>query len=122
MILIVLAALVLIFLVGGALAIRRRERLQRPDYARHVAAADQALEAARAADKGWDRGVLEEAARRALARERQGWPYDDLHLVLVDDRPGVAEDCAHLVADGPEGAARVILVRHSGDWELERVE
>ena len=119
-VLVVLALVIALLVVGGFLATRRR--YDAADYARHVAEADEALELARAADKGWDREALDEAARRALASERPGWSFDEVHLVLVDDRPGVAEDSAHLVATGSEGEARVTLRRHQGDWTLDRVE
>ena len=120
LVLVVLAVVIALLLIGGFLASRRR--YDAADYVRHVAEADEALELARAADKGWDREALDEAARRALASERPGWSFDEVHLVLVDDRPGVAEDSAHLVATGPEGNARVILRRHEGAWTLDRVE
>ena len=120
-VLVVLAALLLLLFLGGVLASRRRDALRGREFARHVAEADHALEAARAADKGWDRQLLEDAARRALASERPGWQYDELHLVLVDDRPGVAEDRAHFVAVGPGEDARVVLARRDVGWTLESV-
>lgn len=120
-VLIVLAALLVIFFVGGLVGNRRRYGAAPAEYARHVAEADQALEEARATDKGWDRRALEEAAWRALAEERPGDSYDTLVVVLVDDRPGVTEDRAELVAAGPEGEARVVLSRHEAGWRAERV-
>ena len=120
-VLIALGALLLLFLVGGAVVARRR--IDSSDYAQHVAAADQALEAARAADRGWEKATLEATARDALAAERPGWTYSALHLVLVDDRPGVVDDRAHLVAVGSEGTARLILTREAGgEWVVERIE
>jgi hypothetical protein len=93
------------------------------DYAQHVAAADQALEAARAADRGWDRAMLEQTARDALSAERPDWTFSELHLVLVDDRPGVVDDRAHLVALGTDGEARLVLTREAGgDWVVERID
>jgi hypothetical protein len=120
-VLIVAGVLVLAFFVGGVLVSRRRAVLHAGEWAQHVAAADHALEAARAADKGWDRALLEEAARGALAAEGPR-RFDQLHLVLVDDRPGVAEDRAHFMAVGPEGQARVILARRDGEWVCERID
>jgi hypothetical protein len=102
-------------LLGAA---RRRER-HAPQYDRHVAEADRALEHARAADKGWDRSLLEAAARDALAQEKPGWPYEELALVLVDDRPGIAEDRAHFVAYGEDGQMRVVLARREAGWTVE---
>jgi hypothetical protein len=121
-VLIVLGALILLFLVGGAIAVVVRGRRQAGAYAEHVAAADSALEQARAADKGWHRDTMEAAAREALAESRPGWSYGDLHLVYVDDRPGVNEDRAHFMAVGADGEARVILARQDDRWVAERVE
>jgi hypothetical protein len=121
-VLIVLAAILLALFIGGLLESRRRAAAGAGDYARRVAAADQALEQARAADKGWDRAVLEDTARQALAAERPDWRYGDLHLVLVDDRPGVTEDRAHFMAVGEDGEIRVVLVRREAGWAPERVE
>jgi hypothetical protein len=121
-ILIVLGVIVLLFVIGGAVAVAKRSRSQDATFAEHVEAADSALEQARALDKGWQRDVMEEAATAALAESRPGWVYDNLHLVLVDDRPGVSEDRAHFMAVGADGAARVILAREGDRWVAERVE
>ena len=67
--------------------------------------------------------MLEQAARKALEEQRAGEAWDAIELELVDDRPGMAEDAAHLVATGPAGRARVILARtEGGEWYAERVE
>ena len=121
-VLIVLGAILLLFFIGGLLyTVRRYRRLGR-DFYRHLAAADQALEQARAEDRGWDRAALEAAARAGLEAERPGWQYDDLHLVLVDDRPGVMEDRAEFLAVGEAGMVRVGLVRNESGWAHDRVE
>jgi type II secretory pathway pseudopilin PulG len=85
---IVLAVLLVIFFVGGLLGARRQAEASSERLHERIAAADRALEAARAADRGWDPILLEEAARVALERDRPDFRYDQLHLVLVDDRPG----------------------------------
>ena len=121
-VLIAVAAVLLLLFLGGLSGAARRGRRREPQRARHVAEADRALEHARAADRGWDRSALEAAARDALSSERGGWSYEELVLVLVDDRPGVEEDRAHLVASGAEGEARVILARRESGWALERIE
>ena len=121
-ILIVIGVLVVLFVIGGAIAVAKRSRAQDATFAQHVEAADSALEQARAHDKGWHRETMEEAARAAIAESRPGWGYDNLHLVLVDDRPGVREDRAHFMAVGADGAARVILAREGDRWIAERVE
>ena len=110
-------------LVLGFLGVRARNRSQRGSYAEHVAAADSALEQARASDRGWHRDAMEQAAREALETQRPGWRYSGLHLVLVDDRPGVDEDRAHFMAVGDGGEeARVILGRDADHWHAESVE
>jgi cbb3-type cytochrome oxidase subunit 3 len=121
-IVIIVGAVLVLFFIGGLIGASRRRQHGEADYSRHLAEADRALEQARAADKGWDKPVLEAAAREALAAERPGWPYDELALVLVDDKPGVEEDRAHFLASGGDGEARVILARRNGGWALERVE
>jgi hypothetical protein len=121
-ILIVLGVVVLVFFIGGVFAVRARARRQAGTYAEHVAAADSMLEQARAADRGWHRDNMEAAARSAIAESRPGWEFHDLHLVLVDDRPGVSEDRAHFVAVGADGESRVILARQGDRWVAERVE
>jgi hypothetical protein len=119
---IVVGVLVLVVLIGGIVAIRRRERLQAGSYSEHVQAADQALEQARAADKGWDRAAMEEVARSAVAEAKPDLSFDVLHLVLVDDRPGVTEDRAHFVAMGGGSEVRVVLARRDGGWVAEQVD
>ncbi len=118
----IVLGILLLFFVGGLVASRRRDALREHDRLRHVAEADHALEQARAADRGWDRGLLEEAARRALAEQRPGWRYERLDLVLVDDRPGVEDDRAHLLAAGSGQEARIVLTREQERWVPERVE
>ena len=120
--LLVLVVVIALLVVTGLIASRRHYHVGTGEYAEHVREADEALERARAEDKGWDREALHAAARRALASERPGRAYDEVHLVLVEDRPGVGEDSAHLVATGSGGEARVVLRRHAGEWALDRVE
>ena len=64
--------------------------------------------------------MLEEAARKAVADARPGSAYD-LHLVLVDDRPGVTEDRAQFLAVGDE-RVKVTLARRDEGWVAERIE
>ncbi len=120
-ILIAAGVMVGLFFLGGVLGARRRAREQAPDLERHIADADQALEQARAADKGWDRAVMEGIVREALAREHPGTTFDRLDLVLVDDRPGVVEDRAHFEASNADRRVSVILARAESGWTAERV-
>ncbi|HLM26250.1 MAG TPA: hypothetical protein VK304_04725 [Thermoleophilaceae bacterium] len=117
-----LGAAILLLFVGGYLARRRHDRRYAGTYARNLEEADSALETARAADRGWDREVLEQAARRALAAARPGWEPARFEIVLVDDRPGVTEDRAHLLAMDGDERVRVVLARQAGGhWSAQVV-
>jgi hypothetical protein len=119
---IVVGVLLILFFIGGLFAVRARARGQAATFPEHVRAADEALEQARALDRGWDRDTMEGVARVAVTEARPGWSFDALHLVLVDDRPGVEEDRAHFVAMGPDDQVRVILARQGGQWVAEDLE
>lgn len=121
-VLVAVAGVLVLLIAGGFAGAMRRRRHHEPHYARRVAEADRALEHARAADKGWDRTALETTAREALAGQRPGWTFEELQLVLVDDRPGVVEDKAHFVASGADGEVRIILARRETGWSLEQVQ
>lgn len=120
-ILIILVVLLALVFVGGLIGARRRTIQTAPEYSRNLARADQALEQARASDKGWDRERMEEVARDALARAHPGATFDRLDLVLVDDRPGVAQDRAHFEASSRDRRVPVILARSESGWAAERV-
>jgi len=121
-ILLALAVLILLVFVGGLLGARRRDEHLAPEFEQRVRGADRQLQQARASDRGWDKGVMEEACRIALRERRPEFDYDGLHLVLVDDRPGVDEDRAHFVAVGSGGETRVVLSRTGGHWGAESVD
>jgi hypothetical protein len=122
-VLIVIGVIVLVFLVLGVLGARARDRRLAVTWMRHVSEADAALEQARAEDKGWDREAMSIAARAALAQSRPGWTFDELLLVLVDDRPGVEEDRAHFVAlHGNDEETRVVLARQGDRWVAESID
>jgi hypothetical protein len=118
-IVIVVVVLLVLLFVGGLIAARRHARDTEDELSASIAAADRALEAARAADRGWDPVLLEEAARQALQRERPDFRYDKLQLVLVEDRPGTEEDRAELAAVGEEGVVRVGVSRQGGAWAAQ---
>jgi len=120
-IVIAFGALLLILFVAGFLAARRRA--SRPEVEDHIRAADRALEAARASDRGWDREHMTRAAGSAISERRPEYEWETIALVLVEDRPGVAEDRAQLLASGPHGDCRVVLARREGgEWFAELVE
>ena len=119
--LIAAAIVVVLLLVAGTVAVRRRTEQRQPDYDRHLAAADHALEAARASDRGWDRTVMEDVARTALNEHRPGWDFRSLDLVLVDDLPGVEEDRAQFRASDDDRQVVVVLTRGEAGWTAGEV-
>ena len=120
-VLLVLAAILVVVFVGGLLGARRRDEVQAPAYARHLAEADHALEAARAADRGWDRQLMEQAVSLALEKAHPGVEFERVDLVLVDDRPGVEEDRAQFEAAAGDRRVRVVLARGEAGWYAEQV-
>jgi hypothetical protein len=120
-VLIVAFVVVVLLLVGGLTVARRRAQSEAPNYRAHLAAADRALEAARAADRGWDRQVLEDVARAALNERRPGWDFRTLDLVLVDDRPGVSEDRAQFEASDGDERVAIVLERGEAGWSAREV-
>jgi hypothetical protein len=122
-VLIIVGVTVLFALFLGFLGTRARDRRQAVDWGDRVRAADAALAQAAATDRGWQRDLMEDAARAALSESRPDWSYDDLHLVLVDDQPGIDEDRAHFVAVAEGGdEARVILSRQGERWVAESID
>jgi hypothetical protein len=120
-VLIAIAVVVLLLVLGGIYVAGKRAREGEDAYRRHLAGADQALEAARASDRGWDRDVMEDVARAALNEHRPGWDFRSLDLVLVEDRPGVDEDHAQFEARDDSERVRVLLARDQSGWTAERV-
>jgi len=119
----IVGGVLVLFFIGGLIAVSVRSRREAGSYEEHVRAADQALQQARASDRGWDREVMEGIAQSALSESRPDFPYRDLHLVLVEDRPGMEEDRAHFVAVGQDGKeATVVLGRQGGNWVAESVK
>ena len=57
-----------------------------------------------------------------LAAERPSWRYDRLDLVLVDDKPGVAEDRAQFLAVSQDAEVRIVLSRQDDGWSATIVE
>lgn len=116
-------AVLALLLVLGFLGTRARDRRRAGSWEQAVRSADAALAQAAASDRGWHRESMESAARAALGEARPGWTYDSLHLVLVDDRPGIDEDRAHFVAIAQDGEqARIVLSREGDRWSPERVD
>jgi hypothetical protein len=113
-----LIVLVILLFVGGFIATTRRRRAQRALLAERVEAADAALAQARASDRGWDRAVIEAAARDAFAARHGGKAPDELHLIQVVDRPGTEADQAVFRAVVDLGRDETITLgrRDDGAW------
>ena len=77
--------------------------------------ADHDLAAAHAADRGWARETLEQAARRALAERHPDAEPDSVQLVQVIDRAGTDEDKAVFVADAG-GRRHELTLGRRGAW------
>ena len=114
-IIVVVVLLVILLAVGGIIASQRRARSGEDELLVAVREADQALALARAEDRGWERGVLEAAAREAFAA-RSPAEVRELLLVQVVDRPGTEEDQALFRVVTDVGSEEILLVRHGDDW------
>ena len=114
-IVIVFAVLVVLLIVGGLIANGRRTRDQEDETLIAVREADQALALARASDRGWERAVLEAAAREAFAA-RSPVEVRELLLMQVVDRPGTEEDQALFRVITDVGSEEILLVRHGDAW------
>lgn len=115
-VLIVLVVLVGGLLAGGFVASRRRSAALESRLLRDIAAANEALAAARAGDRGWDRDTIDAAARAAHLARRPDARISAVHLVQVVDRPGTDEDMARLHVVDDAGEHEVVLGRRGDDW------
>ena len=114
-IVIVFVLLVVLLIVGGLIANARRTRAQEDELHVAVREADQALALARAGDRGWDRDVMEAAAREAFAA-RSPVEVRELLLLQVVDRPGTEEDQALFRVITDAGSEELLLVRQGDSW------
>jgi hypothetical protein len=116
--LIIVLAVILVLAVGGAYARSRQLARSRPAFEASLEQVNRDLATAAAQDRGWDRGTLEDAARR-IYREESGRDAGDLVLIEVLDRPGTDQDQAVFRVAGAE---RFTLGRRDGDWVHESIE
>jgi type II secretory pathway pseudopilin PulG len=115
-IIVVFVVLALIMFIGGFIVAGRRQRARAADLQSKIEAADQALAAARAGDRGWDLELIETAARDAFAQRSGGREPDRLHIVQVIDRPGTDEDECIVRAGHGHHEEDVVLGRQGGQW------
>jgi hypothetical protein len=107
--------------VGGAAANAQRRRHLARRFGADIRAADRALAAAHAEDKGWDRDRLMEAARREFEGARPGVPIRDMALIQVLDRPGKEDDEAVFRIEAGDGETTLALGRQADKWVLARI-
>jgi hypothetical protein len=119
--LIIVLAVLLLLAVGGMIARALRQRRGETLFLAKLEQANHDLAEAAAADRGWDRSVLEGAARRFYAEQRGAEPAE-LLLVEVIDRPGTDDDIAVFQADAEGRRETLTLGRHDGEWGLESLE
>ncbi len=116
-VLLVVLAVVLVLSAGGYVAMTRRIRGRDAALQRELAHAEDALAQAHALDKGWDRTLLDAAARAAAAERFGDAVVGTPQLVQVIDRPGVDADQAVFRIEGPDGREhRITLGRAGGEW------
>jgi hypothetical protein len=115
-VLIALAALILLFLLGGLIAVRRRNALYGDRMLRDIAQANEALAQARAGDRGWDRDAIDAAARTAQLAVHPDARIEAVHLIQVVDRPGTEDDEAHVRVLDATGAHVLVLGRRGDSW------
>ena len=116
-VIVVIVVLIGLLAAGGWVAATRRTRARERKLLDELRVAEQELARAHAMDKGWDRALLESAAREAVAERFGSEPVDAMQLVQVIDRPGTDADQAVFrvrTADGDEH--RVTLGRTDGVW------
>jgi predicted Holliday junction resolvase-like endonuclease len=116
--LIIVIVVFVLLAIGGAIAARRRLAANEEHFEAHLQRVNRDLAAARAEDRGWERTVLEDAARRIYAERHDGAEPSELELVQVVDRPGTEEDKAVFRA----GGKRLTLGRRDGDWVLDSLD
>jgi Tfp pilus assembly protein PilX len=119
---ITLAAIVGVIVVLALLGMVANARARARDDERlraQVEAANDALAAAHAEDRGWERATLEAAARKAYDAANPGMPATELTLVQVVDLPGVDEDEAVFRVVSGAGESRLTLGRRGGEWHAQ---
>jgi hypothetical protein len=116
--LIIVIVVLALLAIGGIFARRRQLARSRPAFEASLEQVNRDLAAAAAADRGWNREVLEEAARRIYQQESGREPAE-LVLIEVLDRPGTDQDQAVFRVSGRE---RFTLGRRDGEWVHEALE
>lgn len=116
-VLIAVGALILLLSAGGWVGATRLARSNEDALGRELEIAQRALSQAQALDRGWNRAVMDAAARAAAAARLGDGAFSDLQLVQVVDKPGTDEDQAvYRVATADGDEQRITLARSGDDW------
>ena len=116
-VLLVVLILIVVLAAGGWAAATRRAKSRERQLVDELQTAEHELARAHASDKGWDRALLDAAARQAVAARFGDAAIGAPQLVQVVDRPGTDADQAVFrvqTADGQEH--RITLGRTGGVW------
>jgi type II secretory pathway pseudopilin PulG len=118
----VLGVLLLLAVLGAAMA-SRRNALGAVAFEQSLATVDRELAAAVAADHGWERGALEASAREAFVGRRPDTRIAELQLVQIVDEPGTDQDLAVFLVTAADGAeSKLTLGRRDGAWYAAALE
>jgi hypothetical protein len=116
-VLIAIGALIVLMTAGGWVAATRRARAHEEALLRELEMAQRALSQAQALDRGWDRTVMDAAARDAAARRLGDGAFAQPQLVQVIDKPGTEYDQAvYRVVTGDGEEHRITLGRSGDVW------
>ena len=115
-VLIVLAVLLVVFVVGGWFAVQRRNQGLERKLLADLARANEALAKARASDRGWDRDLIDQAARDIWLERSPDSRINAVHLVEVVDMPGTEHDQARVRIQDAAGTHDLLLGRRGDDW------
>ncbi len=114
-VLIAVAVLVFALFLGGLAGARRRAATTEVALREQLERVNGQLALAHAQDKGWDRALMEAAARDAHA-SRGGGPVDQLELIQVVDLPGTDSDEAVFRCHSGGEVTELTLGRADGMW------
>ena len=116
--LIIVLVVLVVLAVGGYVARAMLTRRTEAQFRAKLEQANHDQAEAAAADKGWDRPKLEQAARQLYASQRGAEP-SELLLTEVIDNPGTDEDFAVFHVQGDGRRETLTLGRRDGEWMLQ---
>jgi hypothetical protein len=117
----IIVLVLVVLAVGGMIARSIYLRRSEAEFRERLHRANRDLAEASVQDRGWDREILESAARRIFAEQR-GHEPSELLLVEVIDRPGTEEDAAVFRCETEGKREMLRLGREAGEWRLEDLD